>query len=135
MNVMMRLAQPKFLKIGQLRTLCAEWQERLGLQAYVIHLSLVPCSTFDDHRTLGDVDASRVKRKAWIRMLDTCDDPDVDDHETCLIPSRLFSGDVAKLDEIRFQLYEQGIDQLARTLVATKRATPSARRRQRKVSA
>lgn len=124
----------RFLTIGPLRALCTGWQARLGLQGFVVDLQLVRASVFNDHSTLGDCDAMRTKRKARIRLLvaEDYDDPDArcDDHETCLVhellhlvmPIRLFAVKVDD-DDLRYQLYEEAIDQLARTLVTLKRAT------------
>lgn len=126
---------PRLLAIEALRVLCVEWQARLGLQGYVIDVRLVRASALPDRDCIGWCDALTTKRKARIRLLDPQDyeDPDEtqDDHETVLVhellhvllPSRVFVPEL-KDDDLRVQLYEQGIDQLARTLVALKRSTP-----------
>lgn len=121
------------LPIGAVRKLLAEWQARLGLQGYVIDVQFARASAFKELGTLGQCDALRMKRKAWIQLLaaaDYTEDTALDDHETILVhellhlvfPSRLYG---LKLDEddVRYQLYEQAIDQLARTLVALKRGS------------
>lgn len=130
----MKEAGPRFLAIDALQALLVEWQARLGLQGYVIEIQLVRSFTFGDHGTLGDCDMSHTKRRALIRMLEAQDhnDPDCryDDHETCLVhellhivmPMHLFAEKV-NANDLRYLLYEQGIDQLARTLVALKRST------------
>lgn len=126
--------RPRYLTIGPLRRLLAEWQARLGLQGHVVDLSLVRAIAFNDHDTLGDCDQSTLKRRAVIRLLDGQDghDPEgkYDDHETVLVhellhvlmPMHLFAVKV-DLADIRYQLYEQAIDQLARTLIALKRGS------------
>lgn len=120
---------PRFLTIEALRALCDDWQVRLGLQGYVIDVSIVRASVFGDHDTIGDCDAQRMKRKARIRLLDPQDYDDAnaryDDHETVLVhellhvlmPMHLFDV-TCRPEDLRYQLYEQGIDQLSRTLVA-----------------
>jgi hypothetical protein len=122
----------RLLPMRTLRVLLAEWQARLGLQGWVIHLQLVRASTFGDHDTLGDCNAMKTKRKASLRLLDGDDyedhDTNLDDHETVLVhellhllmPTRLF-GLKVDCEDLGYQLYEQGIDQLARALVALKR--------------
>lgn len=122
---------PRHLTIGPLRALLVEWQARLGLQGYTIALKVVRASDLGAVGVWGDCDAWRMKRKAVIRILDARDYPDddmIDDHETTLVhellhvlmPPRLFNLPVQE-DDVRYQLYEQAIDQLARTLVALKR--------------
>lgn len=130
----MTKAVPRFLTIGPLRALCVEWQARLGLQGYVITVQIVRASAFGDRDCLGNCDVLHMKRKALIRILDPQDyeegDEVYDDHETVLvhellhvvIPSRVF-GLKTDDEDLGYQLYEQGIDQLARTLVALKRRT------------
>ncbi len=130
-------ASTRTLSLGALQLLLTEWQTRLGLQAYVIDLTLVRAREFGDERTLGDIDVSQTKRKAFLRILDGEDydpvkDAHCDDHETVLVhellhivlPVRLFGPEGLAHHDLRFQLYEMGIDQLARALVDLKRATP-----------
>jgi hypothetical protein len=67
-----------------------------------------------------------MKRTAWIRLLDCHDDLDADDHETTLVHELLHLvmpvDPRLKKSDLRYQEYERSIDQLARTLVALKRA-------------
>jgi hypothetical protein len=123
----------RYLSIEALRALLVEWQALLGLQGWVIEVTLVSAGAFSGSNVLGDCDTgSGTKRRAFLRILDAADygsDPALDDHETVLVhellhlvmPTSLFAGKVAYQD-LRYRLYEQGIDQLARTLVALKRA-------------
>jgi hypothetical protein len=115
-----------------LREVLAEWAPRLGLQDYRIDLAVVPPAAFGDNQTLGDCDAFRMKRRATIRLLEPGHvgvEDDVDDAETTLVhellhlvlPMVLF--DIRpNVGDLRYQLYEQGIDRLARTLVAMSHA-------------
>jgi hypothetical protein len=111
--------------------LLAYWQLHFGLRDWLIELKVCRASAFGDHNTLGDCDCFTTKRKAVIRVLDSVDHEDgQDDQETILVhellhvlfPPRIL-GKKANEDRTneRNNLYEQGIDQLARTLVALSR--------------
>jgi hypothetical protein len=107
--------------------LLAYWQLQLGLRDWRITIEAVRAEKFGDHITLGDCVPGRMKRNARLRLLAEVDHEDgQDDTETILVHELLhiimppwLLGQKAnrKPRHHRNYTYEQGIDQLARTLV------------------
>lgn len=124
---------PRFLTHEELRLTLQGWQKALSLQDFRIDVKLVRASHLDmGQKSLGECDLFLMKKRALIRILDAADygDPEelYDDHETVLVhellhivvPKRIFDLPIDE-NNVKYQMYEQGIDQLARALVSLKR--------------
>ena len=112
----------------ELKKLCAEWQDRLRLQAWDIDASICRASEFVLPNCCGENEWNHQNNKSEIRILDHVDFPKIkfpQDMEVALVHELLHlcfeSFEPKNKESLRFDLMERTIERLANVLVELKR--------------